>query len=237
DHARRAEDLHVLGGILAAQGKNAEAEQCYRSALLLCRQETNRLRDDVLDDLASVLQGQKRYAEAQQLRSEALDLRRKWFGSEHPSVASSLNNIGALLADQGKLAEAGSHFLQALELRRKLLPPNHPDVILSVKNLALIWEHQDRWKEVETLLREILKQQIPASSRPELLHELARTLIGLSDFKEAEKCCREELAILFRQPDADSQLKLWARSLLRQALLGQELYPEAEVLAREHLAD
>ena len=45
-----------------------------------------------------MLQG--KYDEAEPLYREALDIRKKVFGDEHPNVAQSLNNLASLLESQ-----------------------------------------------------------------------------------------------------------------------------------------
>jgi hypothetical protein len=48
-------------------------------------------------------------------------------GSEHPSTATSLNNLAGLLQAQGDLAGARRLFERALAIREKALGPEHPD--------------------------------------------------------------------------------------------------------------
>ncbi len=49
-----------------------------------------------LYSLASVYQAQGRYAEAEPLHKRALAIREKALGPDHPSVATSFNNLAAL---------------------------------------------------------------------------------------------------------------------------------------------
>ncbi|MHC4459738.1 MAG: tetratricopeptide repeat protein [Planctomycetota bacterium] len=56
--------------------------------------------------MATVYQVQGRYAEAESLLKRSLQVREKVLGSDHPKVATSLNNLGALYDSQGKYAEA-----------------------------------------------------------------------------------------------------------------------------------
>ena len=55
-----------------------------------------------LDNLADVLQAQGKLAEAETMYREALAMRRKLLGNEHPDVAISLINLADVLRKQGE---------------------------------------------------------------------------------------------------------------------------------------
>jgi hypothetical protein len=56
----------------------------------------------VLNNLALVYFSQTRYGEAGPLHKRALEIWEKRYGSQHPQVATSLNNLGELYRAQGK---------------------------------------------------------------------------------------------------------------------------------------
>jgi len=66
---------------------------------------------------------------------QALAIRRKVLGEEHPVTAVSLNNLGGLLQDMGDLAGARSYLEQALAISRKVLGVDHPTTKIVQKNL------------------------------------------------------------------------------------------------------
>ncbi|NEO66755.1 MAG: tetratricopeptide repeat protein, partial [Moorea sp. SIO4G2] len=49
------------------------------------------------------------------------ELTRNRLGSEHPAVASSLNNLALLYENQGRYCKAEPLLVEALEIRKKLL--------------------------------------------------------------------------------------------------------------------
>ena len=51
---------------------------------------------------------------------EALAIRKKVLGEEHPSVATSLNNLGLLYNNQGKYDEAEKMYKEALAIHKKV---------------------------------------------------------------------------------------------------------------------
>ena len=55
------------------------------------------------------------------LHQQALAIRKRLFGDEHPDVAESLNHIGSVLWAQGDLPGALTHHQQALTIRKRFL--------------------------------------------------------------------------------------------------------------------
>ena len=60
-----------------------------------------------LNNLAGLYYNQGRYSEAEPLFIDALALRKRLLGDDHPAVASSLNNLAGLYKNQGRYSEAG----------------------------------------------------------------------------------------------------------------------------------
>ncbi len=78
------------------------------------------------------LRGAKEYFE------QALMIRRKLLGNEHPETASSLNNHGSVLRAMGDLEGAKEYFEQALAIRREMLGDEHPETGISLSNLGSV---------------------------------------------------------------------------------------------------
>ena len=66
--------------------------------------------------------------EAKPYMEQALAIRKKVLGEEHPNVAESLNNLAQLLNAQGKPREALEIMKQVLETRKKVFGADHPNV-------------------------------------------------------------------------------------------------------------
>ncbi|MEH2086381.1 tetratricopeptide repeat protein, partial [Nostoc sp.] len=81
---------------------------------------------------------QGRYSEAEPLYIQALALRRKLLGEEHPSVASSLNNLAGLYRSQGRYSEAEPLYIQALDICEQRLGVDHPNTVTVRRNLAYL---------------------------------------------------------------------------------------------------
>jgi tetratricopeptide (TPR) repeat protein len=64
------------------------------------------------------------------LYKRALAIRQKSLGPDHPSVATSLQNLGRFYQLQGRYADAELLYKRSLAIREKALDLNNPDVAL-----------------------------------------------------------------------------------------------------------
>jgi tetratricopeptide (TPR) repeat protein len=69
-----------------------------------------------------VVRDQRKLVEAEDIHREALAMRRKLLGQEHPLVAISLFNLADVLCDEGKLAEAEPLVRECLSIRERRIP-------------------------------------------------------------------------------------------------------------------
>ena len=95
------------------------------------------------------------YAKAEPLYREALRIRQKVLGPEHPDTATSLNNLAMLYRDMGEYAKAEPLYREALRICRKILGPEHPDTAIMLGNLALLDLDLGRIDEATALARQL----------------------------------------------------------------------------------
>jgi tetratricopeptide (TPR) repeat protein len=81
---------------------------------------------------------QGKYAEAEALDSQTLEIGQRVLGRENPNTLRSMNNLALVYEDQGKYAEAEALFSQTLEIQRRVLGPEHPGTLRSMNNLASV---------------------------------------------------------------------------------------------------
>ncbi|MBD2675739.1 tetratricopeptide repeat protein, partial [Aphanizomenon flos-aquae FACHB-1416] len=79
-----------------------------------------------------------KYKEAEPLYQQALALRQKLLGDDHPDVATSLNNLALLYYSQGKYKEAEPLYQQALNILEQRLGVDHPRTIIVRGNLEYL---------------------------------------------------------------------------------------------------
>ncbi len=147
------------------------------------------------------LRGRARYAEAEPMYRRALEINESQFGVDHPSVATSLNNLAELLRAQGKYAEAEPMHRRALEINESQLGVDHPSVATSLNNLAELLREQGKYAEAEPMHRralEIKESQLEADhpSIATSLNNLALLLEAQGKYAEAEPMYRRALTIL-----------------------------------------
>jgi tetratricopeptide (TPR) repeat protein len=111
---------------------------------------------DALEKRITELDNAGKYTEAIPLAERVLAIREKALGPNHPSVASSLNNLGMLYASQGHYADAELLHQRSLAIREKALGPYHPDVAQSLNSLASLYDQQGRYPDAEPLYKRSL---------------------------------------------------------------------------------
>ena len=76
------------------------------------------------------------YAKAESLLQQAVVIRKKSLGEQHPAFAQSLNNLALLYNTVGKYAKAEPLLKRALAIRKDVLGEQHPAYANSLHNLA-----------------------------------------------------------------------------------------------------
>jgi CHAT domain-containing protein/tetratricopeptide (TPR) repeat protein len=90
-------------------------------------------------------------AEAHPLYEQALAIRRKSLGEDHPDTAESSDRVAFNLNAQGSYAEAQPLFERALAIRRKSLGEDHPDTARGYNNVAFNLDAQGHYAEAQPL--------------------------------------------------------------------------------------
>lgn len=109
-----------------------------------------------LNNLAELLARRGEYQEAEGLHVQALSIKEKLLGHDHPQVAQTLNNLAALCRLTGRLTEAKAFCERGLQIRESSLGPSHPDVAESLTELAVLEFAEKRHTEAKRLLQRSL---------------------------------------------------------------------------------
>ncbi|MEH1782973.1 MAG: FxSxx-COOH system tetratricopeptide repeat protein [Nostoc sp.] len=184
---------------------------------------------------ATFYSGQGLYNQALPWCEQCLKVTKKCLGEEHPSVATSLNNLALLYKSQGRYSEAEPLYIQALLLWHQLLGEEHPNFATSLNNLADLYRSQGRYSEAEPLFIQalVLWHQLLGEEHPNFatsLNNLADLYRSQGRYSEAEPLFIQALA-LKRQLLGEEHPDV-AQSLNNLALLykSQGRYSEAEPL-------
>ncbi|NJN72951.1 MAG: tetratricopeptide repeat protein [Limnothrix sp. RL_2_0] len=101
--------------------------------------------------------GQGLYGLAQPWYELGREVCEKQLGTDHPSVATSLNNLAELYRAQGKYAEAEPLYRRSLSIYEKQLGADHPSVATSLHNLGTLYYQQGNYPEAENLISRCFK--------------------------------------------------------------------------------
>ena len=113
-----------------------------------------------MNNLTAILSKEGKFAEAEQIGSEVLDIRRRVLGPDHPLTLRSMSNLADSLTKLGNWTDAEKLLRQALEIQRRVLGPDHPDTALSTYNLACVIAHQGKSTEALAMLREAVDHRL-----------------------------------------------------------------------------
>ncbi len=77
---------------------------------------------------------------------QALKIREKVLGAEHPGVANSHNSIGIVFDQKGDYNRALAHLEKAQKIREIALGPAHPDVAISHNNIGIVFYEKGEYQ-------------------------------------------------------------------------------------------
>jgi len=144
--------------------------------------------------VVDLAQGELDAAEAE-LR-EAVAVRRRLFGDDHPETARSVAALGVLQRERGDLEAAEAALGGSLAVRRRSLGDDHPEVADGLREEAALLALQGRRDEAEADYRAALAIQVRALSPRHPLTGL--TLAGLGTLLAEEGDCAAALPLLTR---------------------------------------
>jgi tetratricopeptide (TPR) repeat protein len=193
--AQAAEAAYQLGVLAESRINYLKAQEYYAKAVQL--QPDNPQYLNALGNLQHTL---GLYSEAQPHLEQALKIREKNLGPDHPDVATSLNNLALLYDDQGKYAEAEPLYQRARKIDEKALGPEHPEVAIHLNNLAELYREQGKYAEAEPLYQRALKidEKALGPEHPNVairLNNLAMLYQNQGKYAEAEPLYQRALKI------------------------------------------
>jgi tetratricopeptide (TPR) repeat protein len=156
---------------------------------------------DKLDAKALELSGAGKYAEAIATEQQAVAIREKTFGPDHPSIVVSLTNLAFFYHYQGRNAEAEPLFERALAIRQKAFRPDDPNIEEALYNLGLFYGNQDRYAaEAESFYKQALaiREKRLGRDHPDvatLLNNMAVVYENQGRYADAEPLYKRALAI------------------------------------------
>jgi tetratricopeptide (TPR) repeat protein/predicted Ser/Thr protein kinase len=94
---------------------------------------------------------QGKYAEAEALESQTLEIDRRVLGPEHLDTLKSMKNLANVYNAQGKYTQAEALDSQTLEIERHVLGPENPDTLKCMSSLVAVYINDGKYAQAETL--------------------------------------------------------------------------------------
>ena len=224
--------VRCFGSILAAM-----LVTCFISAPAAAQED----QAAALDKRYMELYRTGKFSEAVPLAQQALAIREKALGPDHPDVAASLNNLADLYLQQGRYADAVPLAQRSLAVRVKALGPERREVAASLGTLALLYKLQGRYVDAGPLYKRSLAiyEKALGPDHP----DVARTLTNLAFlyqaqgyYTDAEPLARRALAINEKALGPDHPDVAAALNELASLYLAEGRYAAAEPLDKRALA-
>lgn len=234
---------HIAGIDITGLALNALNENVFQRALAaIDRQFGDQplIKAQLLQTLASTLQGLGLLDAAVGPQDEALRVRRGELGNEHPDSLVSVAEMGRLRLAQGKLAEAEPCLHDALEGLRRVRGDQHPDTLRTLTTRGQLFHAQGKLVEAEACLREAMEnlRRVLGSHHPDTflaISNLGMLLQEQNRLSEAEPFLAEALESR-RSVLGDENLQtLVSMNNMGVLLHAQGRLEEAEAYFRESL--
>lgn len=136
----RRESLPLLMQLAEAYARGEKtdlaASVCRRALALIEPEDPNR--SFILQSLATVLHKAGQKSDGHRWMGEAALLQRRFFGSSHPALATTLNNWAVLHYLDGDLSCSRELLEEALAIRREALGANNPETLATAANLEAL---------------------------------------------------------------------------------------------------
>lgn len=203
----QAEIFQLKGELLFRKGKTNEAVKQYRLTLNLRKKHLSPADPAIAQtiiSLAGALKGVHLFSESEELYHQGFALYEKQVGSEHPYIATILNNLGQLYYLQGRYQESENVLKRALEIKHQFYHPDHISLAETYNHLGyLYYLLEQNTQSIQNFNRAISIWSKPDSSRPRYranaqtwiavsLHRQGKSQLALKKLFSALKVLREK---------------------------------------------
>ena len=236
-----ATELRQLAVTDNKRGNHERAESRFGEAIGILRSRGDAALDELaatLLDYGSLLRWLDRGEEEEPLLLEALSIRERRYGKEHPDYAAVVNNIGNHYFRRGEVAIAARYMEEHVDLQRKLVGKDgvpYGNALANFSSLQLAQGKTDASlatldKAIGIFAKGYGPESIPYAFA---LENKANILIRFKRFDEADPLFRETLAIIGKHHGEDHKEYAFTQSNYGGMLLEAGRHAEGEVQLRE----
>ena len=202
--------------LLISVGQVGKAEELYLTLLEQAPNDSDR--GHYNHQLGYIRADQGDYQEALSYYEKCLDMRQKTLPANHPSLATSYNNIGSVYDSMGEYSKALSYYEKCLDMQKKTLPANHPSLATSYNNIGSVYDHMGEYSKALSYYEKCLdmRQKTLPANRPDLATSLGcigSVYYNMGEYSKAltyyEKCLdMEKKTLPANHPDLATSLRL-----------------------------
>ena len=199
--------MFPLQRLMIMADRFAEAEAISDQAWAIARETTESaelasmihgvadVRNSMIHGVADVRNNQARYAEAESLARNALEMHRRLHGADHPETAWALFTLGVSLRNQQKLDEAETAQREAIRIFSKYYPAGYKAIDFATRELREATTlagggdshaHAGRWQAAADDFARVIELR-PADHFT--YHQLAAVLIRKGDLEAYRRHC------------------------------------------------
>ncbi|KAE8320572.1 hypothetical protein BDV39DRAFT_211546 [Aspergillus sergii] len=144
-----------------------------------------------VSNLASVLDSQSQYKEAEAVHRRGLEVSEKLLGPEQPDALTTMASLASKIGNQGQWKDAEDLEVQVLKGRERKLGPVYPDTLTDIGNLAVVYHAKGHYKKAEELEIRVLesRKRILGPEHPDTLIAMGNLSVTYRDqgqWKKAE---------------------------------------------------
>jgi tetratricopeptide (TPR) repeat protein len=177
-----------------------------------------------MGNLADTYVRQAKYAQAETLFRQTLEISRRVLGPEHPRTLAVLADVASMHQRRGEFALAETLAAQVLAGRRRALGSDHPDTAPSAPDLALAYVSQGKFVEGERLAREALafneRTEPDGWQRFRAQSLLGASLAGQKKYAEAQPLLLEGYQGMLARQDSKALSDRYHLELAHRWLVG-----------------
>jgi tetratricopeptide (TPR) repeat protein len=180
------------------------------------------------------------YHSALPLFKEALEIRRRILGNDHPNTAGSINNMAILCKNMGDYNSALLLYKEALEIKRRVLGNDHPDTASGINNIGMLYQSKGDYISALSLLQEalVIRRHVLGNDHPDTattINNIGVLYENMDDYDKALSLYKEALEISRRALGNDHPNT--ALSINNTGALYQKMgdYDSAQTLLQEAL--
>ncbi|TAG59657.1 MAG: CHAT domain-containing protein, partial [Cytophagales bacterium] len=168
---------NLLARCYVKLGKTKRAEEYFKETI--SHYETKPLKEKLhqnnqsaLINLSYLYFNTKQYNNAEQLYTQAFELKKEQVGEKNPEFITLLNNVAVILNIEGRNVKADSLYNKLTSLKKEVYTENSPEYMNTLYHRANLYKNTGRYLEAEPLYNQVVgfRRVNPGEKSPEYMN-------------------------------------------------------------------